>query len=174
LLQDSYIDKLEHKFNINITKVPRTPIPTNLVPNSGPTATPEQVYAYQQRTGSLNFSATHCRPNIARAVSKLCEFQLNPSEQHIQAIEQALHYVVRTKYLALEFDSTTLEDQVFLTYSNAAFADDKSTKYSSNGYAIKLFGGMLHFKATKQKTMTTASTKAKLLALTLTAKEYMW
>jgi len=46
LLQDSYIDKLEHKFNINITKVPRTPIPTNLVPNSGPTATLEQVYAY--------------------------------------------------------------------------------------------------------------------------------
>ena len=33
---------------------------------------------------------------------------------------------------------------------------------------------MLHFKATKQKTMTTASTKAKLLALTLTAKEYIW
>jgi len=82
--------------------------------------------------------------------------------------------VVKTKYLALEFDGTTLEDQVFLTYSNAAFADDKSTRYSFNGYAIKLFGGMLYFKATKQKTVTTTSTKVKLLALTLTAKEYMW
>ena len=81
--------------------------------------------------------------------------------------------MVRTKYLALEFDSTTLEDQVFLTYSDAAFADDKSTRYSSNGYAIKLFGGMLHFKATKQKTITTTSTKVELLALTLTAKEYI-
>jgi hypothetical protein len=81
--------------------------------------------------------------------------------------------VVRTKYLALEFDSTTLEDQVFLTYSNAAFADNKSTRYSSNGYAIKLFGGMLYFKATKQKIVTTASTEAELLALTLTAKEYI-
>jgi hypothetical protein len=81
--------------------------------------------------------------------------------------------VVKTKYLALEFDSTTLEDQVFLTYSNAAFADNKSTRYSSNRYAIKLFGGILHFKATKQKTMTTTSTKAELLALTLTAKEYI-
>jgi hypothetical protein len=83
-----------------------------------------------------------------------------------------LHYVIRTKYLALEFDSTTLEDQVFLIYSNAAFADNKSTRYSSNKYAIKLFGGIIHFKATKQKTVTTTSTKAELLALTLTAKEY--
>ena len=82
--------------------------------------------------------------------------------------------MVKTKYLALEFDNTILKDQVFLTYSDIAFADNKSTRYSSNGYAIKLFGGMLHFKATKQKTITTASTKAELLALTLIAKEYMW
>ena len=82
--------------------------------------------------------------------------------------------MVKTKYLALKFDSTTLEDQVFLIYSNAAFADNKSTRYSFNRYAIKLFGGMLHFKATKQKTVITASTKVELLALTLIAKEYMW
>ena len=82
--------------------------------------------------------------------------------------------MVRTKYLALEFDNTTLEDQVFLIYSNIAFADNKSIKYSSNGYAIKLFSGMLYFKATKQKIVTTASTKVELLALTLIAKEYMW
>ena len=82
--------------------------------------------------------------------------------------------MVRIKYLALKFDSTTLEDQVFLTYSDAAFADNKSTRYSSNGYAIKLFGRMLYFKATKQKIVTTASIKAELLALTLIAKEYMW
>jgi len=81
--------------------------------------------------------------------------------------------VVGTKYLALEFDSTTIEDQIFLTYSDAAFADDQTTRYSSNGYAIKLFGGMLHFKATKQKIVTTTSTKAELLALTLAAKEYI-
>jgi hypothetical protein len=41
-----YIDKLKHKFNINITKVLRTPIPANLVPNSRPNTTPKQVYAY--------------------------------------------------------------------------------------------------------------------------------
>jgi hypothetical protein len=81
--------------------------------------------------------------------------------------------VVRTKYLVLEFDSTTLKDQVFLTYNNAAFADNKSARYSSNRYAIKLFGKMLYFKAIKQKIVTTTSIKAKLLAFTLIAKEYI-
>jgi len=33
---------------------------------------------------------------------------------------------------------------------------------------------MLYFKATKQKIVTTAGIKAKLLALTLIAKEYIW
>jgi hypothetical protein len=45
LLQDSYIEKLEKKFNIYITKVPKTPILANMVPNLG-IATLEQVYAY--------------------------------------------------------------------------------------------------------------------------------
>ena len=67
----------------------------------------------------------------------------------------------------------TLEDQVFSTYSNIAFANNKNTKYSSNRYTIKLFGRMLHFKATKQKIVTITSTKAKLLALTFTVKEYI-
>jgi hypothetical protein len=60
-----------------------------------------------------------------------------------------------------------------LTYSDAAFVDDKSTKYSFNRYAIKLFGGILYFKATKQKIVITASTKVELLALTLIVKEYI-
>jgi hypothetical protein len=60
-----------------------------------------------------------------------------------------------------------------LTYSNAAFANDKSTRYNFNKYAIKLFGKMLYFKAIKQKIITIASTKAELLALTLIAKEYI-
>jgi hypothetical protein len=46
LLQDSYINKLKHKFNINITKVLRTLILANLVLNLGLNATLEQVYAY--------------------------------------------------------------------------------------------------------------------------------
>jgi hypothetical protein len=60
-----------------------------------------------------------------------------------------------------------------LIYSNIAFANNKSTRYSFNRYTIKLFGKMLYFKAIKQKTITTTSIKVELLALTLTVKEYI-
>jgi hypothetical protein len=46
LLQDLYINKLEHKFNINITKVLKTPILANLVLNLRLIAILEQVYVY--------------------------------------------------------------------------------------------------------------------------------
>ncbi len=39
---------------------------------------------------------------------------------------------------------------------------------------MKLFGGIIGYKATKQQTVTTSSTEAELLALSLTGKEYIW
>jgi len=74
LIQDSYIDKLAEKFNITVNKTPRTPLPsTDLVLYEG-TATPQQIYGYQQRVGSINFTAIITRPDISKAISKLSEF----------------------------------------------------------------------------------------------------
>ena len=63
---------------------------------------------------------------------------------------------------------------MFLVWSDAAFADDKITRFSSYGFCLQLFGGTIHYKATKQRTVTTSSTEAELLALSNTAREYMW
>jgi len=49
------------------------PILANLIPNSS-IATLEQVYVYWRRTRSLNFAKIYYYPNIAKAMSKLCEF----------------------------------------------------------------------------------------------------
>jgi hypothetical protein len=174
LIQDAYIDNMQHKFNVIVTKTPKTPLPsTELRPYDGE-ATPEQTYGYQQRVGSLNFTAVITRPDIARAISKLSEYLQNPSPQHVHAADQALQYVVGTKYLALEFDGNQKSQEVFLSWSDAAFADHKDTRYSSNGFVFKLFGGVIHYKATKQKTVTTSSTEAEFLALSMTAKEFLW
>lgn len=173
ILQDSYIDKLQKRFNITIIKAPRAPIPAGLTAYDGK-ATTEQIFAFQQRTGSLNWPAVITRPDIARAVSKLCQFQLNPSPDHIRAAEQALRYLISTKYYAIEYDGRIPENQIFMTFSDAAFADDDINRWSSCGYALKLFGGVVGYKATKQRTVTTASTHAELLALSMTAKEYVW
>jgi hypothetical protein len=149
-----------------------------LVPYVGQ-ATPQEIYAYQQRVGSLNFAAVITRPDIAYTTSKLSEFLQNPSLKHLAAADQAISYLNRTKTLAIQYtidtaSTGTESQQIFLAASDAAFADDKETRRSTGGYLFKLFSGPTDWKSAKQKTVTTSSTEAELLALTYTSKETMW
>lgn len=87
-----------------------------------------------------------------------------------------MRYLCATKYRGIEYNGINIEApcRTFITSSGASFADDPETRYSSSGFCIQLFNGMIHWKATKQKTVTTSSTEAELLALTVAAKEYIW
>jgi hypothetical protein len=73
----------------------------------------------------------------------------------------------------MEFDRKVTNKSVFLGSSDSAFVDDHSTRFSSYGYCFKLFRGVIDFKVIKGKTVTLSSTEAELLALTMTAKEYI-
>jgi hypothetical protein len=92
---------------------------------------------------------------------------------HITAVDQALKHVVLTKYLALEFDRKVTNKSIFLGSSDSVFTDDYSTRFSSYRYCFKLFRGVINFKVIKGKTVTLSLTEAELLALTITAKEYI-
>jgi hypothetical protein len=54
------------------------------------------------------------------------------------------------------------------------FVGDLETQYSSQGYAFKLFGGPVDWKANKQKTVTLSVTESELLTLSQTGKETLW
>jgi hypothetical protein len=57
---------------------------------------------------------------------------------------------------------------------DAAFADNPVTRYSTEGYLLKLFNGPIDWRSTKQKTVITLNTEAELLALSYAAKEVIW
>jgi hypothetical protein len=176
LVQDSYIAALEDQFGIDTTqKTPSTPLPQlMLFPNPGQ-ATAKQIHGYQQKVGKLNYPAIISRPDIAQSVSKLSEFLQNPSQLHIEAANHMIRYLTGTKYRGILFDGNQQNQaRAFVASSDASFADNPTTRFSSQGYCFMLFGGLIHWKASKQKTVTTSSTEAELLALTLTGKEYIW
>lgn len=87
-----------------------------------------------------------------------------------------IEYLLGTQYLAITFDGlqTTLPKQAFLASSDASFGNDVQTRKSHQGYIFQLFGGPVDWSATKQRTVTTSSTEAELLALSTTAKETIW
>ena len=84
--------------------MPRTPLFSELLaPLEAHQATAQQILAYQQRVGSLNFAAAITRPNIAHATSKLAPFLRNPTAEHLAAADRTLQYLCSTRAYAIEF-----------------------------------------------------------------------
>lgn len=178
LVQDAYMDTIAKEFDICIDndKIPPTSLPTNILYPNTKQATARETQRYQQQVGKLNYPAVITRPDIALGVSKLSEFLHNPSKEHMEAAKHMMRCSVGTKFRGIEYDGIlgNKTGRTFTASSDASFADNPDTRCSSNGFCFQLFGGMIHWKATKQKTVTTSSTEAELLALTITAKEYLW
>ncbi|KAM4063625.1 reverse transcriptase (RNA-dependent DNA polymerase) [Hirsutella rhossiliensis] len=80
LTQDSYIDKIAHKYvpeSLGPSKLPDTPMPSK----------PKEIHQYLQKVGSVLFSAISTRPDIAFA---------NPDESHQRAVDRVILYLYGT------------------------------------------------------------------------------
>jgi hypothetical protein len=58
--------------------------------------------------------------------------------------------------------------------SDASFANNNTDRKSLQAFAMKLFGGLIGWRANKQDTVTTSTIEAELLALAQAAKESMY
>ncbi|KAL6152339.1 hypothetical protein ACJQWK_04811 [Exserohilum turcicum] len=166
LSQSAYCEKIS-RLAEDRTVRHDTPIGSaELKPRDG-LATPPEINKYQRKIGSLLYAAVNTRPDIAFATSRLARFLSNPSQEHQRAADRVLLYLEETKYLALQLRS----GNSMQVASDASFADNTLDRKSSQGYTIKLFGGLIAWRASKQDTVTTSTTEAELLALSQVAKE---
>src|SRR5271170_5132927 len=140
-----------------------------LLPNED-IASYERITKYQRKIGSLLYIAVITRLDVAFAVSRLSRFITNPGPKHHEGADQVLHYLKHTRSLALQYGG---EDH-FRVASDASFADNSIDRKSSQAYVMKLFGGVIGWRANKQATVTTSTTEAELLALSQAAKEAMF
>ncbi|KID81860.1 polyprotein [Metarhizium guizhouense ARSEF 977] len=170
LSQSAYIDKIA---NLATPSPDRWPT----VPMSGPEPLPYEERAsiasirrYQKKIGSILYAAVVTRPDIAFAVSRLARFNTNPSDEHHAAADKVIHYLKKTRSLALQLGG----GDEFLVASDASFADNSIDRKSSQGYVMQLFGGTIGWRANKQDTVTTSTTEAELLALSQATKESMF
>ena len=130
-------------------------------------ATRQSSLQYQSKVGLILYAAITTRPDIAFAASKLAQFNANLSQQHHKAADRVLHYLYSTREKAIGYGQlrTKTACQAFLCVSDASFADNSTDRKSSQGYVMTLFRGPIAWRANKQDTVTTLSTKAELLAL---------
>jgi hypothetical protein len=81
--------------------------------------------------------------DVAFTAAKLSEFIQNPSRQYIEAVNQAICYLHRTKNHAIKYSNKNKGTTMFTSASNAAYANNLDYK-SSKGYIFSLFGGPIN------------------------------
>lgn len=176
LLQSSYIDKMTQKYHINPGRRISTPLSQ---PGGGPAPSQEQadphfIHFYQSIIGSLLYIAVISRPDISFAVNILARQMSNPNDKHLAEAKRVLAYLDGTKNHGLTYGQR-LDSAYTHAASDAAFADDKATMKSTEGYTFKVFGGAIDWRSKRQPTITKSTTKAELLSLSRTASElYRW
>ncbi|KAG6999715.1 Retrovirus-related Pol polyprotein from transposon TNT [Fusarium oxysporum f. sp. conglutinans] len=167
LSQTAYIDKIANLANKGTSTVPMTQ--TELRPQTG-LAGPAEIQRYQRKVGSILYIAVNTRPDIAFAASRLARFLANPGQEYQDAADRVIHFLSHTRHRALRFggpgDLTVASD--------ASFADNTLDRKSSQAYTIRLFDGLIGWRASKQNTVTTSTTEAELLALAQAAKESLY
>ena len=166
LSQSTYIDKIA---NLATSSQPdSTPMSQEELMSYKDRASYSEINSYQRKIGSLLYAAVTTRPDIAFATSRLSRFLTNPGPNHHAAADRVLLYLSRYRNLGLQFGG---KDDTFTVASDASFADNTLDRKSSQAYAMKLFGGLIGWRANKQDTVTTSTTEAELLALSQAAKE---
>ena len=122
----------------------------------------------------MTYSLAITRPDTAYTTKTLAKSLQNPGPDHHIAADRCLEYLYSTRFYVLELGSTVSTKPVFATTSDAAYADDPTTRRSTEGFLFQLFGGTIDWQSKKQATVTTSTTEAELLALSHVSAWLLW
>ncbi|RYC53684.1 hypothetical protein CHU98_g12525, partial [Xylaria longipes] len=172
LVHDQYIEKIALRYDLaDSSWIPVTPLPFKELMKHLGEASKAQVKVFQERVGSILYTAIMIRPDVAFAAAQLSKHLTNPSQEHLAIADQVIKYLYHTRFLGITYGQAEQSAQALLIAGDASFGDDKETRRSSHGYIIFLFGGAISWKATKQSTVSTSTTEAEINVLGLTGVE---
>ncbi|KAL0445460.1 UNVERIFIED_CONTAM: Secreted RxLR effector protein [Sesamum latifolium] len=92
-------------------------------------------------------------------------------ERHWGTVKSILKYLKRTKDMFLIYGDGEL---ILKSYSDASFQSDDDDAKSQSGFVLKLNGGVVAWKSSKQDTTADFTTEAEYIAASEAAKEAVW
>ena len=110
------------------------------------------------------------RPDIAFTVSQLTRFLINPGPLYYKITDKVINYLANIKDLALYFKGFNNLEMV----NKVLFVNNTLNRKSSQAFIIKLFKGLILWKANKQDTVIIFLIKAELLILLQAVKESLY
>jgi len=129
---------------------------------------------YQSIIGSLSYTATVTRPDIAFAVSALSRYSSRPFTSHLSAAKQVLRYLKGTADLKLVFSRIPVTPSPILGFTDSDFAGDINGRNSQGGYVFQVYNGPVSWKSYKQSIVALSITEAEYIACLEATREAQW
>jgi hypothetical protein len=173
LSQHAYINKILKRFGMESSRPVSTPLAIGTKLRKG---TPEQQLEdpthYQAIIGSIMYAVTGTRPDLAHTITLLSQFNSCPNQSHLTAVKHTLRYLNGTKDWTLNFPSG--KPLVLNGYADADYAACLDTRRSISGYIFRLGEATICWKSRKQASVSTSTTEAEYVALSLASRQVQW
>ena len=167
--QCGFIDKILKRFNLQNARTVKTPLaPGQELLKSTSASKRCDRKLYQEIVGSLNHVALFSRPDISFAVSKLSQFNTDPSVEHLQAAKHVLRYLKLTRNYSITYGNGPLQHTGL---SDADWASDKNDRKSFTGYVFLVNNGPVSWSSHKQSTVAQSTLEAEYMALSDASRE---
>lgn len=122
--------------------------------------------------GTIGWIVETCRPDVAFARSKLCQFMSNPSVAHWDALMRVVRYLKGTAHLGVTFRRGV--NTGITCYTDADWASDTNDRASFSGYVVMFNGSPLSWSCRKQHTVATSSMESEYLAAMAGTTHAIW
>lgn len=114
------------------------------------------------------------RPDLAFAVSRLCQYQSNPSEQHLAYARHVLQYLRGTSSLRLCLGSNDNGEAPLVGYTDADYAGDTDNSRSTSGWVYYLGRGAVCWSSQKQNSVSSGTFDSEYFAASEACKQFKW
>ena len=122
--------------------------------------------------GALQYAAQGTRLDLTSSIGDAAKHMKKHGKVHWDAVKCVIQYANLTATQGLVFGRDKKVELV--VYVDADFASDRKNRQSTMGYVIMLGGGMISWKSKQQDYVTTSTTEAEYVALSLVAREICW
>ena len=171
LSQKVFIKELLKEYGMENCYAVSTPMRPGLKITDEPVNDSEFIERYQSAVGSCQFLASYTRLDIAFAAGFLARWNHAPTKQCWDAVIWLLRYLRGTLDLGIEFDGS--EGFRIAAYSDSDWGADLIDRKSTSGSLIKIAGGPVLWRSSKQSGVSLSTTEAEYIAASETAKSIL-
>ena len=169
--QEHYLENVLKSFGMDNCKPRSTSCEQNLKSCEEPNVENKDISEYRRMVGTLIYSMTCTRPELAFTVTKLSHHLSCPTSTDWAMLKHVFRYIKQTVAYKLTFTkSTNLRINAFC---DADWASSLQDRHSISGYVISLSesGPPISWKPKKQSSVALSTCEAEYMALSIACQE---